>query len=286
MLKKTILADRPDIIGDSAGYLTEKLTGIYSKLLTREVEVELFLPANVNTGGKKYPLLLLNDGQDNAAVRVKETLKQLVSGGLIQEVIVAGVRAGDRMQEYGVASKPDYLKRGAKAKAYTKYIISELVPYLLYKYPIDPSASQHAIGGYSMGGLSALDIAWNHPDVFTKVGVFSGSLWWRRRDSKSLLYSDNRDRIMHQLIRNGKLKPNLKFWFQTGTHDEQSDRNKNGVIDSIDDTLDLIAELTKKGYRPFHDIQYLEMKDGKHNAGTWAEAMPHFLKWAFSSEKK
>ena len=90
---------------------------------------------------------------------------------------------------------------------------------------------------------------------------------------------------MHQLIRNGKLKPGLKFWFQAGTKDEQSDRNKNGVIDSIDDTLDLIAELTKKGYRPFHDIQYLEMKDGQHNTATWAEAMPHFLKWTFPSEK-
>ena len=87
------------------------------------------------------------------------------------------------------------------------------------------------------------------------------------------------------MIRNGKLKPGLKFWFQTGTHDEQSDRNKNGVIDSIDDTLDLITELEKKGYRPVHDIQYLEIKGGKHTTGTWAEAMPHFLKWAFPSEK-
>ena len=263
-------------------YTAEKLSGIYTKLLDREVEVELFLPPEAHSSEKKYELLLLNDGQDNASVRVKETVERLTSEGLINEIIVAGVRAGDRMQEYGVASKPDYLKRGLKAKAYTKYIVSELIPYLLYKYPVDPSPSQHAIAGYSMGGLSAMDIAWNHPEVFNKVGVFSGSMWWRKRDSKSRFYSDNRDRIMHQQIRNGKLKPGLKFWFQTGTQDERSDRNKNGVIDSIDDTLDLIVELTKKGYRPFHDIQYLELKDGKHSPETWADAMPHFLKWAFS----
>jgi enterochelin esterase-like enzyme len=273
------LSDKPDPVV-SRSYITEKLSGIYSKLLSREVEVELFLPADVYTNRKKYPLLLLNDGQDNTAVRVKETVERLTREGSIPEII--GVRAGDRMQEYGVASKSDYLKRGAKAKAYTKYIISELIPYLIYKYPVDSSASNHAIAGYSMGGLSALDIAWNHPELFTKVGVFSGSLWWRKRDSKSRFYSDKRDRIMHQLIRHSKFKPGLKFWLQTGTKDEQSDRNKNGVIDSIDDTLDLISELTKKGYRPFHDIQYLEMKDGKHNTETWAEAMPHFLKWAFS----
>ncbi len=263
-------------------YTAEKLSGIYTKLLDREVEVELFLPPGAHSSEKKYSLLLLNDGQDNASVRVKETVERLTAEGLINEIIVAGVRAGDRMQEYGVASKPDYLKRGLNAKAYTKYIVSELIPYLLYKYPVDPSPSQHAIAGYSMGGLSAMDIAWNHPEVFNKVGVFSGAMWWRKRDSKSRFYSDNRDRIMHLQIRNGKLKPGLKFWFQTGTQDERSDRNKNGVIDSIDDTLDLIVELTKKGYRPFHDIQYLELKDGKHSPETWADAMPHFLKWAFS----
>ena len=267
---------------NQTAYTAEKLSGIYTKLLDREVEVELFLPPEAHSSEKKYALLLLNDGQDNASVRVKETVERLTAEGLINEIIVAGVRAGDRMQEYGVASKPDYLKRGLKAKAYTKYIVSELIPYLLYKYPVDPSPSQHAIAGYSMGGLSAMDIAWNHPEVFNKVGVFSGAMWWRKRDSKSRFYSDNRDRIMHLQIRNGKLKPGLKFWFQTGTQDERSDRNKNGVIDSIDDTLDLIVELTKKGYRPFHDIQYLELKDGKHSPETWADAMPHFLKWAFS----
>ena len=276
-----ILSDKPDTILNYPGYLTEKLSGIYSKLLNRDVEVELFLPAGVSASRKKYPLLLLNDGQDNAAVQIKETTERLIRQGIIPEIIVAGVKAGDRMQEYGVASTPDYLKRGQKAMPYTKYIVTELIPYLVYKYPIDPLASQHVIAGYSMGGLSALDIIWNHPEVFTKVGVFSGSLWWRKRDSKSLFYSDNRDRIMHQAIRNGKLKPDLKFWFQTGTEDERSDRNKNGVIDSIDDTLDLIAELTKKGYNRFHDIHYLEITHGKHNTETWAEAMPHFLKWAF-----
>jgi enterochelin esterase-like enzyme len=276
------LTHTTSLLISSDKYSTEKLSGVFSKLLGREVEVELFLPVNSSAGDKKYPLLLLNDGQDNTAVGVKETVERLTQEGSISEIIVAAVKAGDRMQEYGVSSRADYLKRGAKAKAYTKYIVSELIPYLIYKYPIDPSPDQHAIAGYSMGGLSALDIAWTHPEVFTKVGVFSGSLWWRKRDSKSLFYSDHRDRIAHNLIRTTKFRPGMKFWFQTGTEDEKSDRNKNGVIDSIDDTLDLIAELTKKGYRPFHDVEYFEMKDGKHDTQTWAKAMPYFMKWAFS----
>lgn len=264
-------------------YHSENLTNIYTKLLQRNVEVEIMTPPNIDKD-KQYPLLILNDGQDSEAVKIKETLEKLIIEKSIPEIIVVGVMAADRVQEYGVGFRGDYFGRGKLAKAYSDYIITELVPYLRYKYPISSSPSQHAMAGYSLGGLSAIDIVWNHLEDFNKVGVFSGSFWWRKRDAKSIFYSDYRDRLMHLQIRRGKFKPGMKFWFQTGTQDEHSDRNKNGVIDSIDDTMDLITELTRKGYRPFHDIQYLEIKDGKHNQETWAQAMPHFLQWAFGRE--
>jgi len=263
-------------------YDSEKLSDIYTKLLQRNVEVEIFTPPGLDRN-KKYPLLILNDGQDSAAVKVKETVERLVVQGSIPEIIIVGVTAADRMQEYGVAFRTDYHGRGKMAKAYSDYIITELVPYLTYKYPISSSPALRALAGYSLGGLSAMDIVWNNPQVFGKVGIFSGSFWWRKRDTKSIFYSDYRDRLMHLQIRGSKFKPGMKFWFQTGTQDEQSDRNKNGVIDSIDDTMDLITELSRKGYRPFHDIHYLEIKDGRHNQETWAQAMPNFLTWAFGN---
>jgi enterochelin esterase-like enzyme len=274
--------DAPTVAEPIHSYRSEKLTGIYTKLLQRNMEVEIMTPLAMNTS-KQYPLLILNDGQDNNAVKVKSTVERLVNEKIIPEIIVVGVTAADRMQEYGVAYRPDYFGRGKMAKAYADYIITELVPYLTYKYPISSSVASHAMAGYSLGGLSAIDIVWNNSEIFGKAGIFSGSFWWRKRDTKSIFYSDYRDRLMHLQVRRGKFKPGMKFWFQTGTLDEASDRNKNGVIDSIDDTMDLITELTRKGYRPFHDIQYLEIKDGKHNQETWSEAMPHFLTWAFGN---
>jgi enterochelin esterase-like enzyme len=261
-------------------YRAEKLTGIYTKILHRHVEVEIFTPVTLDPA-KKYPLLVLNDGQDSEAVKLKATLERLTSEEVIPEIIVAGVTAGNRMQEYGVAFRHDYHGRGSLAKAYAEYITKELVPYLNYRYPLTSDPAQRAMAGYSLGGLSAIDIVWNHSDLFGKAGIFSGSFWWRKRDSGSFFYSDHRDRLMHLQVRRGKFKPGLKFWFQAGTRDEDNDRNHNGVIDSIDDTMDLISELTKKGYRPFHDIQYLEIKDGLHHPDTWGQAMPHFLTWAF-----
>lgn len=261
-------------------YRSEKLSDIYTKLLQRNVVVEIMTPPMLEEG-KHHPLLILNDGQDSEAVKVKATIEQLVVEKAIPEIIVVGVTAADRMQEYGLSYRTDYFGRGKLSKAYSDFIVTELIPYLMYKYPISQIASERTMAGYSLGGLSAIDIVWNHPEVFGKVGVFSGSFWWRKRDTGSFFYSDYRDRLMHLQVRRGKFKPGLKFWFQTGTLDEFSDRNKNGVIDSIDDTMDLITELTRKGYRPFHDIQYLEIKDGKHDQETWSKAMPHFLRWAF-----
>ena len=61
------------------------------------------------------------------------------------------------------------------------------------------------------------------------------------------------------------------------------DRNNNGIIDSIDDTIDLIKELKAKGYNNVEDIKYLEMPDGKHDIATWSRAMPIYLKWGWGS---
>ena len=278
-LKKS--EELPVVVKPVYAYHSETLRDIYTKLLLRNVEVEIMTPPDMDAA-KQYPLLLLNDGQDSKSVKIKSTVERLVAEKIIPEIIVVGIPAADRMQEYGLASRTDYFGRGKMAKAYSDFVVKELLPYLVYKFPVSKIPSERVMAGYSLGGLSAIDIVWNHPELFGKVGVFSGSFWWRKRDSGSFFYSDYRDRLMHLQVRRGKFKPGMKFWFQTGTLDETGDRNKNGVIDSIDDTMDLITELTRKGYRPFHDIQYLEIKDGKHNQETWAEAMPHFLTWAFS----
>jgi enterochelin esterase-like enzyme len=258
----------------------EGTSSMYSSNLKREVIIELFLPSSYPFSRKKYPFLILNDGQDTNELRLKNSLSRLTKSEQIQDVIVCAVYAGDRMQEYGVSGHPDFKKRGAKARQYSRFIVDELIPLLNSNFRLDMQSGCNAIAGFSLGGLSAFDIAWRHPDVFQRVGVFSGSLWWR-----NCAYGDGFDemkhRIIHNVVRSSPNKKDIKFWFQTGTLDETADRNRNGIIDSIDDTLDLIDELSKKGIRPYRDIEYVEIEDGKHNQQTWAKALPLFLKWSF-----
>ena len=250
---------------------------VKSKALNRKVMVDVYLPLDLNINGQANPALLLNDGQDGMALKLTETLTSFYADEHLPNVIVVAVHAGDRMNEYGTAGIPDYMNRGRKAQDYTNFIRQRLIPYLRLNYNIFMSPVNSGIAGFSLGGLSAMDTAWNHPELFGKVGVFSGSFWWR---GKSLSDYQDSDRIMHRIIRESVQKPTLQFWLEAGTNDEKSDRNNNGIIDAIDDTLDIIKELKSKGFTD-EDIVYEEIEGGEHNFHTWSKCFPEFLEWGF-----
>lgn len=266
---------------------TEKLSGILvenfivqSFALQRQVIVDFYYPAFIDDEAV-LNLLLINDGQDLMKMDFTSILEQqMISEKSISPLICVGIHcAADRKMEYGVAGVPDFKGRGAKAGLYTLFILEELMPYIQAKFPFNFKAK--AFAGFSLGGLMAMDIVWKHPQVFTFSGVFSGSLWWREIDQTERNYDDDKHRIMQQQVRVGDFYPGLKFFFQCGNMDETKDRNHNGIIDSVDDTLDLINELFNKGYDPDRDIFYLELPQGRHDVPTWGKSMPVFLKWAF-----
>lgn len=256
---------------------------LQSVFLQRGVKVDFYLPLDV-AEPSEMSLLLINDGQDMEKAGFQIILEQLYSEKKIAPLLCAAIHAGaERKMEYGVAAHSDYAGRGAKAEAYTSFIIDELIPYIKDTYKVF-SFHEKAFAGFSLGGLSALDIVWNHPDEFNKVGAFSGSFWWRSVDQDAAVYDDDKHRIMQQQIRKGEFHAGLKFFFQCGNMDETRDRNHNGIIDSIDDTLDVIRELESKGYRNGKDIYYMEMRDGHHDVETWGRALPIFLQWGWGGK--
>jgi enterochelin esterase family protein len=257
--------------------IEDKIT-IDSALLGREVICDVLMPEYADTI-QPIHLLLLNDGQEIEGLQLKQTLKTLYDNNSIAPVVIVAIHAGEeRLQEYGVANRPDFKRRGSKADIYTEFIKIELLTAIKALLPTY-TFTNTAFAGFSLGGLSALDIAWNNSDLFNKVGVFSGSLWWRSKEIGKG-YTDA-DRIAHAMIKETSSKPALKFWLQTGTNDETADRNQNGIIDSIDDTIDLIKELEIKGYTRPVDIAYVEVVGGSHDTRTWGKAIPKFLIWAF-----
>jgi len=251
---------------------------LYSFYLEREVSIDIYLPTHIPLN-ESLSLLLINDGQDLAQMPFASILNHLLESNAIEPLLCVGIYCGnDRIMEYGTAYRADYKGLGAKAGLYSKFVFDELIPFIRKQYNI-ASFKEKAFAGFSLGGLSALDIVWNHANEFAKVGIFSGSLWWRRKAYEDG-YTDENDRLMHLQIRKGGYYPWLKFFVQCGALDETADRNNNGIIDSIDDALDLITDLKVKGYTDNH-INYLLLKNGHHDVPTWAEALPIFLKWGW-----
>lgn len=258
---------------------------IHSDYLGKDLTVDFFLPRNV-AEPESMSLLLLNDGQQSEELGLETIFNEGYASQSIRPVLCAAIHTDkDRKFDYGVAGHPDYLDRGNKAALYTSFIIEELLPFISDTYKVY-KFRERAFAGFSLGGLTALDIVWNHPELFSTAGVFSGSLWWRSIDQEDPEYSDDKHRIMHQVIRAGTYHPGQRFFFQCGILDETMDRNNNGIIDSIDDTQDLIRELENKGYDREKDIFYLEMADGKHDIPTWSRALPVFLQWEWGERYK
>ena len=252
---------------------------IDSVFLKREVIIDSYYSKDY-FNHSLISLLLINDGQDLRTMEFENILESVYATSNIEPVFCVGIHCSiDRKNEYGTANILDYKGRGAKAGLYTQFVMEELIPFIRTTYNII-SFKEKSFAGFSLGGLCALDIVWNHPNEFFKVGVFSGSLWWRDKDQQNPDFNEDTDRIMQRQVREGAYYPWLKFFFEAGTQDEIADRNNNGVIDSIDDALGLIEELKNKGYS-YNSIEYVEMKDGRHDVPTWAKAFPAFLEWGW-----
>ena len=85
---------------------------------------------------------------------------------------------------------------------------------------------------------------------------------------------------MLNYIKSSRKKPHLKYWFYAGDKEENGDRDKDGVIDVIDDTKDLIELIKSKNVCPPVDIVYKESAEGKHDYESWSKVLPDFLMWA------
>jgi enterochelin esterase-like enzyme len=257
---------------------------LFSHHLKREVRFRLVAPASYTKAEHKFPVLLMNDGQDYTNMHLEKVLTTVFLDQQLVPFIYVGIETNEnRIQEYGASSSADFKERGSRAGNYTNFIIEEFIPFLQNEYKTSKNGIDWVYCGMSLGGLSAMDIVLNHPEKFGKVGVFSGSFWWR---NKAYVKKDlaDRSRIILEVIKNTKPANHLKFWFQCGTEDETADRNGNGIIDAIDDTQDVIKELKLKGYKKPEAIRYVQVAGGKHDLHTWSETFPKFIAWAFGKK--
>lgn len=234
----------------------------------------VYLPPGYAEGEARYPVLYVLDGQDLNRLQMRQTLAALYAAQAIQPVIVVGIPAENRLQEYGMAAAPGPAGLGARAALHARFVLDEVPTAINARYRTLTGPAHTTILGSSLGGLTAFDLAWHNPQVFGAVGVFSGSFWWRD--------DATRTRQMHLAVQQAASAPALRVWLQAGTLDETDDRDGNGVIDAIQDTTELLDALRARGLPPA-DLAYVQVEGGRHDQATWARVLPDFLRWRYAS---
>ncbi len=125
-----------------------------------------------------YPVLYLLHGYGQTASswtlegRANAILDNLLSEGKAHPMVfVMPFGYGDM----GVLPDQWDAKIADNNSQFAEVLMREVVPAVESAYNVGRDRRDRAIAGLSMGGLQALEIAFNHPDLFAYVGDFSGS---------------------------------------------------------------------------------------------------------------
>ncbi len=136
---------------------------VYSVSIHRMMHFRVCLPASLPAGGQCPTILLFHGFSGN--YRNWTDLTDVRRLALLDTVLVV---TPDGVDSWYVNSFTDSSAR------YESAIVSDLLPFVLGKYPAD--RRNLGIGGLSMGGYGALTLGLRHPDIFRFIGELSGSL--------------------------------------------------------------------------------------------------------------
>jgi predicted alpha/beta superfamily hydrolase len=160
------------------GYLPkiECITSFYMPELEKHRHIWVLLPYNYHLSEKRYPVLYMQDGQNlfnpdakfgNWAIDKK--LAVLAERGASDVIIVAVAHGeSERIHEY---------TGGGFGKKYINSLAKSLKPHIDNTYRTKPEREHTGIGGSSLGGLVSIMAGLMYPQIFSKLMIFSPSLW-------------------------------------------------------------------------------------------------------------
>jgi predicted alpha/beta superfamily hydrolase len=199
----------------------------------------------------RYPVLYMHDGQNiiDPATSftqidwgVDETADSLIKNKLIEEIIIVGI--------YNTVYRSAEYADTDTGRAYARFVVNSLKPFIDSTYRTIPDAENTAIIGSSSGGLSAFLFAWWYPEVFSKAGCFS-----------SAFLSKHKKIVDEVEAYTGPKKP-IRFYIDVGGIGLEQ-RLKPG-------SDDMAAALRKKGYIDGKDLEYFYDPMAEHNEKAWA----------------
>lgn len=215
-----------------------------STVLNRQCKLRIYHPPGYDENTlKRYPVIYMHDGSnlffpDEAFLsrewQIDETMDLLDRMNIIDKVIVIGVYADDRMNDYTAPGYHDY----------GRFLVDELKPEVDRHLRILVEPKNTAVMGSSLGGVVSFFLAWNWPGVFGKAACMSSTFTYK-------------DDLMLRVA--SEPKKHVEIYLDSGWPG-----------DNYEVTRSMRDLLARRGYQSGVDLLYFAFPNAEHDESFWS----------------
>jgi putative tributyrin esterase len=232
----------------------------WSPIIGQSFMYRVYLPPDYLTSTKRrYPVLYMLHGAGGNYTEwsdsfLPEQIDRMIVTSDIQPMIVV-------MPDDGEST---YFANWDNGPRWGDYIADDVVTTIDLRYRTLPGPEARAIGGLSMGGLGALNLGFQHPDIFGVVGSHSPSVRLTPDPTLWFLTGDNFwEHNPIWLAENVSGLDSLKIWIDVGTDDIWLPN-----IEAVREAL------VRQGvHLEWHEFA------GTHEAEYWIDHVPDYLRF-------
>jgi enterochelin esterase-like enzyme len=208
-----------------------KTLSFISQKLNKEMNINVFLPDEYNEKDR-YPVLYILHGYSNNHQGFMPNLgfdtlaQELISQKKIHPLLIVAPHIDN---SFGVNSsvqpevKGNDPKQAAYKGMYSDYLLKEVIPFIDSSFRTIPQKTGRFIGGASMGGFAALNAAFNHPHLFSKVGGHMPAVLLEssNKEFTSWVYPDDKTRKQRDpiVLANSNNLSGLDIYLDCGDND-------------------------------------------------------------------
>ena len=229
---------------------------IASKVLQRDRRVWVYTPAGYpNVCTPDCDLLLAFDGADyQRAIPLPAILDSLIASGKMHPTVALLVDNGESAAR---------LSDLANSRRFVSFVGDELVPRARQRFRISHDPRRSIITGSSAGGLAALYIAFERPDLFGNVLSQSAALWRGAEGSNDTPY----EWLTKQYA--AAPKRDVRIFLDVGALETRG--ALGGAAPSIRDANRRLRDvLAAKGYH----VEFMQVPGGQHSPESWRLRLP------------